>query len=169
MTDYIYIHGRNIELTEEQVNQLIDMFDIEPPIPESFKRAPEGDTYFYLDDRGRVFGRMEEGVLSDTDRYAVANYCRIKSVMEQRALQETLNRELWRYSMEHDGDKIDWSDDTQNKYYVYYEHTLHILTVGNRHNLQYLSCVYFYSAEIAESAIEEIVKPFLRAHPEFKF
>ena len=73
-----------------------------------FERQSYNNTYYYIQPTGLVVDAFEYHNFFSDHCYGVANYCTDKAIMEQRALHETLNRLLWRYSMEHDGDKIDW-------------------------------------------------------------
>lgn len=101
-------------------------------------------------------------------RYRVANYCTNEEPLLHQAYRETLNRLLWRFSMEHDGDKIDWSN-VSNKYCIYYVHDNNEWTIESNQYCRNIGAVYFYSLQIAQQAIEEIVKPFMKECPDFKF
>jgi len=164
MTNYICINGKKAELTEEQMKAL----GIELPKASPFKRAKNHEKYYTIDQVGVVRNCTEcyDGV--DNVFYKIGNYCTDKAIMEQRALHETLNRLLWRYSMEHDGDKIDWINwENTNTYTIMYNHQKHKFSVISNVFLQNVSAVSFYTLEIAENAIEEIIKPFMKEHPEF--
>ena len=176
MKNYICINGNKTELTPEQLKQL----GIELPKASPFERvvntANTFYNYYFIGTTGIVDetydGGYCEGNGTDDLRYRNANYCTDKSLMEQRALHETLNRLLWRYSMEHDGDKIQWSSnigENKQKAFIYYNHHARQFEVYTRWDNQFLGCVWFNTNEIAENAIEEIVKPFLASHPDFKF
>ena len=162
---YIVINGKRAELTEEQLKQLGIATEKKSP----FSKA-EGKEFSY--------SIMADGTLSKTREdnchpattaklINVANYCTNKAIMEQRALHETLNRLLWRYSMEHDGDKLDWDDLDQHKWFIYW------LCDQKRFLIDYnTSCynygrIYFYKKSVALKAIEEVIKPFMKEHPEF--
>lgn len=162
MTNYICINGKKAELTEEQMRAL----GIELPKRSPFERGNLGDPYYYIHMDGDVCSDDEDGYAEDEMLFNVANYCTNEAIMEQRALHEILNRLLWRYSMEHDGDKIDWNND-EYKYYIYYSRYNERWAISSSD--EWDSCTYFYTAEIAENAIEEIIKPFMKAHPDFKF
>ena len=154
MENYICINGKKAELTEEQMKAL----GIELPKKNPFaKCANEFDVYFI-----NSMGRIQKDWDSNNFHYEVGNYCTDKAILEQRALYETLNRLLWRYSMEHDGDKIYlnhcWGLGYSKGVFEAYELWGHIFG----------ECV-FYSKAIANNAIKEIIEPFMKAHPEFKW
>ena len=102
-------------------------------------------------------------------KHNIANYCTDKVLMEQRALHETLNRLLWRYSMQHDGDEIDWSDRWQDKYKICYDTIEDSYLIDESHFHKTEGSIYFISEEVAKDAIEEVVKPFIKQYPEFEW
>ena len=164
MENYICINGKKAELTEEQLKAL----GIELPKKSPFERVEKGEKYYCIEALGNVCSYTEDYYGIDTQAYDIANYCTDKSIMEQRALHETLNRLLWRYSMEHDGDKINWDNYVCN-YRIARHRSNGKFFVDFNDGSQDVCAVYFYTKEIALNAIEEIVKPFMKAHPEFKF
>lgn len=163
MKNYICINGNKTELTEEQLKQL----GIELPKESTFARADKYKGYYVIDWMGKVVPCTE--LKDDLDQIAFdsANYCTDKSIMEQRALQETLNRLLWRYSMEHDGDKMNFNNSSVFRYGIKYTIAKSWTTFHTNANL--FGIPLFATEQIAENAIEEIIKPFMKAHPDFKF
>ena len=166
MENYICINGKKAELTEEQMKAL----GIELPKPNPFARvcnkANDFYHYYFITSYGTIAETVdhgfEQGNGNDDLRFRNANYCTDEELLKQRALHETLNRLLWRYSMEHDRDKIDKVNPVvirvKDGYYSTY------CTV-----LQYVGDVYFACHETANNAIKEIIEPFMKAHPEFKW
>ena len=168
MTNYICINGKKAELTEEQMKAL----GIELPKANPFERTDKDKIYYSIHGDGMVHAEREDFYGVDAERFNVGNYCTDKSIMKQRALHETLNRLLWRYSMEHDGDKIEWHNDpheNRTKAFIYYNHIEKKFEVNTRWDFQFFGCVWFNTYEIAENAIKEIIKPFMEAHPDFKW
>lgn len=163
MKNYICINGKVTELTAEQMRQL----GIETENP--FEECNKGEKYHYIDTFGIVRCDTEQGMRSDDRRYAVANYCTDKSMMEQRALHETLSRLLWRFSMEHSGDEIDWENPNQTKFEICYTHDNDSYYIEKLLYCQDIDSVYFASHEAANKAIKEIVEPFIEAHPDFEW
>ena len=169
MENYICINGKKAELTEEQMKAL----GIEWPKASPFKRAKNNDKYYSIRGDGLVEFHYEVGDYFDDSCFKSANYCTNKSIMEQRALHETLNRLLWRYSMEHDGDSPASETGTKLFYTIGYHFAdkfhpnnyLFVCTAGNGFSFN----PRFDTEEIANNAIKEIVKPFMKAHPEFKW
>lgn len=169
--NYICIDGKKAELTEEQLKAL----GIELPKTNPFERVKNNANtfynYYFINTMGAVneaIDNTHSGNGTDDLRYYAANYCTDKSIMEQRALHETLSRLLWRYSMNHDGDKIDWK--SGNKIYtIFYNHNTNKVDYDYGYVIQHNGAVHFYTKEIAKAAIEEVVKPFMEAHPDFKW
>lgn len=86
------------------------------------------------------------------------NYFYIDSRGEQRALHESLSRLLWRFSESNDG---------RGPYSIGKDHAggnLHV--VGSSYD--YLDAT-FVSTEVAQRAIDEVVDPFIKANPDFKW
>ena len=167
MENYICINGKKAELTEEQMKAL----GIELPKKNPFNRVVNNTTndfyhYYFITSYGYVTEAIDHGFQNgngnDDLRFRTANYCTDETLIKQRALHETLNRLLWRYSMEHDGDKIHlnhcWGLSYSKGVFEAYELWGHVFG----------ECV-FYSKEIAANAIKEIIEPFMKAHPEFKW
>ena len=159
MENYICINGKKAELTEEQMCKL----GIEFPKASPFdRRTSANNKYYTIDSTGEVFSTDDMHHPVDILRYRIANYCTDASILEQRALHETLNRLLWRYSMEHDGDKID-----KDFFMVIREKGGHLESYST--SVACIGEVKFYSHEDAKAAIKEIIEPFIKKHPEFKW
>lgn len=161
MENYIVINGKKAELTEEQLKALGIVTEKKNPFTISYDRE---DEYFFITSIGGVVSAT--GHVSRQDRYDNANYCTDRNLLQQRAWHETLERLLWRYSMEHDGDKINWKNDDELKYYIYFN------CANNKYAINFYrfikgSDIYFHTKEIAENAIKEIVEPFMKEHPSF--
>jgi spore coat polysaccharide biosynthesis protein SpsF (cytidylyltransferase family) len=165
MENYIVINGRKAELTPEQLKALGIVTETKSP----FKRVERNGTYYAIAGTGMIDEYIDYNFEAGKNYYNVANYCTDREIMEQRALHETLNRLLWRYSMEHGGREIDWSNGSENKYYVYYNSKLG-KWYANYITFCYEVCTpHFHTKEIAENAIKEIIEPFMEQHPDFKF
>ena len=160
--NYIVINGKKAELTSEQLKALGLERETNP-----FKREIN-NKYWFIDRFGEVDSYFDHKDLADNHFYNIANYCTDREMMEQRALHETLNRLLWRYSMEHGGREIDWSS-TESKYRITYDFEDNKWTLSSNSYLSTVGATYFVAREIAENAIKEIVEPFMAEHPDFEF
>ena len=162
--NYLVVNGKKIELTEEQVRTL----ELKEFKKDCFARVEKGEKYYFIYNTGDIGNAYEYEYDDklDNDCFKVANYCTDRKLLEQRALHETLDRLLWRFSMQNEGERIDWHNYCQEKYYIYYNYTSKkFVTVGCRccHSLE----THFYSRETARRAINEIIMPFIEEHPEF--
>ena len=163
--NYLMLDGKKYELSPELANALLSCVEPEPEKKSPFARAGALDDYWTINSRGVVDSVFEDNSNFDSALFAVANYCTDKALMEQRAMHETLNRLLWRYSEEHGGDNP-W-DGHHNHLYLFYDGTDRIFGVAAAMYHHINGTVYFQGKETAEAAIEEIVKPFIESHPDF--
>lgn len=161
MENYICINGKKAELTEEQMKAL----GIELPKANPFERVNVCDTYYMIMGSGEIDMIFEHNVPTNHKHFNAANYCTDKAIMEQRALHEALNRLLWRFSMTHNGHEFKYR---KANYFIYYDHEFNRFKVESNSAYQTVGAIYFATKEIAQQAIEEIIKPFMKAHPEFK-
>ena len=161
MENYIVINGKKAELTEEQLKAL--GLTIKSP----FEREKDA-RYWVINSIGRLDLDEDMETNCDNIRHKVANYCTDREMMQQQAYRETLNRLLWRYSMEHKGNEIDWNS-RKLKYYIYRDNWYDKWEIGNHQYQQDIGIVCFNTKEIAEDAIRKIIEPFMAEHPDFEF
>ena len=162
MDNYIMLNGKKIPLTDEQVKL------IQSDVPEKspFDRADEGETYYYFNHSFDVYDTAEDRLIHDDDNYRCANYCTDENIMKQHALHMLLNNLLWRYSMTHGGDKIDWYSDS-TKVFIYYNANTDSFRTSECYFVKYFGAVPFVNSKTADTAIDEVVNPFIEEHPEF--
>lgn len=164
--NYLMINGKRLDLTEEQIEQL--GLNKNQGI---FDRQEKGCDYYYIKANGTVQKTIEKFYEMDNDFYKIANYCTSEEIIEQRALHETLSRLLWRFSMQNDGDKLDWRYRGQKKYFVTYDYYKRNFCVDFFETIYGATLkpitIYFHTVKTAQRAIDEIIKPFMKEHPEF--
>ena len=161
MEIYLIVDGKRTDLTNEQLEMLgIDVNN------DPFERRY--NKYFYFIDYDGCIDRNTDNDASDNCCYNIANYCTDENLMKQRALHETLNRLLWRFSMQNGGDKIDWRNEFQNKWVINFNYSDNSFFVENKPQLRSFNPC-FISKEIVERAIDEIIKPFMKEHPDFEW
>ena len=161
--NYIMLNGRKIPLTDEQIK----LIQSDAPEKSPFDRAENCELYWYIGADSNVYCDNEVESPVDYNRFKLANYCTDENIMKQHALHMNLNNLLWRYSMTHGGDSIDWDDDSKIKVNIYYDTVLDEFGTAEYSILKYFGAVSFVSEETARAAIEEIVKPFIAEHPDF--
>ena len=176
MENYIMRNGTKFELTEDQSKIVAkiaedlgyiapeDHAETKPKKDDPFERKPNA-VYYYIDINGEVEDDWDiGGHCIGESTFDVGNYCRDESRMKQRALHETLDRLLWRYSEQHGGDP-EW-DGANNHWYIWFNYGDGEFATSFTYTAKY-SQPYFCSSEVAEAAIKEVVDPFCKAHPEF--
>ena len=156
MKNYICINGKKAELTEEQMKAL----GIELPKANPFERVKKNERFYRIGFDGDIYVEYETHSSSHNELFNVANYCTDKSILEQRALHETLNRLLWRFVTENECEGKAWNhwgicSDCSSVYQS---------LAGKK-----LGEIIFNSEKMAKRALKEIVEPFIQEHPEFKF
>lgn len=122
-----------------------------------------GDKYYWIDLAEEIRTGIKDNELDLCIEFA--NACKDKKLMEQRALHEILNRLLWRASIEAGELKNSWDDNKH--YYIAYQLNLGGDWIIDSHENIVANQIYFPSKESAQSAIDNIVKPFVKEHPDF--
>lgn len=156
------IDGKEVRLTDEQLKMLGVATRNNP-----FDRTsnPCGE-YFYTDAFGSVGVGSEE--YSDVWKQLgnAANYFNDKSFANQVALHQLLYHKLLKFAYDNEcEDTAEW--DGSNKHWaVRYNYA------GGARTAYYQSSrgaqeVYFSSEDATKRAIEEVVEPFVKEHPEF--
>ena len=169
MDNYICIDGVKILLNDSQISEMRVILEKRETKKNSpFKRQHPNNDYYYINGFGEVSGARESGDSFDLICHENANYCTDKELLKQRALEEILARRLWRYSMEHDGDKIDWSNSQQSKFVIHCDATDDSFYITSNENCQIINTIYFVDYETALNAIKEVVEPFMKEYPDFK-
>lgn len=166
--NYLMLDGKKYELSPELANALRSCVEPEPEKKNPFERVDLRSRYYYITSSGMVRSLLDDRDECDGALYSVANYGTDESLLAQRAMHETLNRLLWRFREEHDTDAsgIDQYVITKDKDGGVW--LLNLPTVCDAFfDYRLFGAEYFHSREAAEAAIEEIVKPFLDAHPDF--
>ena len=129
-----------------------------------FDRAADGGNYYCIGLKGNVTEQEEEFDEFDDEFFNTANYCKDEQLMHQRALHEILMRRLWRFSMMNGG-PAKW-DGEAPCYYISYN-------VKERKYM--VDCSYmldtgvpsFNDDSATKAAIDEVVLPFVEAHPDY--
>lgn len=161
MDNYIMFEGKKIPLTEEQVAMLKG----ERRSP--FRRQKKGGRYYFIGGSGNVYSQDDLDSGTDCNLFEVGNYCTDKELMHQRALHETLDRLLWRFSMENGELDNPWNMLSTHYYINVNKKITGIDFIVCESNLRKGNATYFPSKELAYRAIDEIIKPFMKKHKDF--
>lgn len=169
MDNYICIDGVKVLLNDSQISELRAILEKrETEKSPLFERQSYGDEYYFINSIGEVGSSCDFTYDYDSIRHDNANYCTDEELLKQRALEEILARRLWRYSMEHGGDKIDWGDSQQKKFAIFWDAADGLFYITNNVGCQTINTTYFVDYETAMNAIKEVVEPFMKEYPDFK-
>lgn len=158
MTDFIYIDGVEYKANKE----LIDLIKNHANncLSNSFERQVIGTDYYCIGTDGVVHKTTELGTSLDDKRYEIGNYCTNEDLLKKRAAEEALLRKMWRFSLTHDGDKIDWNNKDTYKWYLGFDSKRREVIVSFVNALRQTGVIYFNSREVAEEAKKEFGKEF---------
>lgn len=158
--NYAVINGKRIELTDEQVKAL----GIERKNP--FERVADGDSYYYIATDNYIHSVHENYDQCNYDAYYDVNYFNDKDFARQVALHQLLYRKLLKFAYDNGFEDNQAWNKTNCHYYICYnidEGRFYADVTGNfKHN-----DVWFCSRASVNRAIDEVVKPFVKEHPEF--
>ena len=153
MADFIYIDGVEYKADKE----LIDLIKnhANSSLSNCFKRQTKGADYYFIGNEGVVHKDTDLEMPVDNNRYEIGNYCANKELLKKRAAEETLLRKMWRFSLIHDGDKINWNNEDTEKWYLGFDSKRRGVMVSFVNALRQMGVIYFNSKEVAEEAKKE--------------
>lgn len=162
--NYIVINGKKIELTEEQLKQL--GIETEKKRKNPFEIVERGEDYFYVNRYGDINNSRQGDDSEDDCLFQAANYFNDESFAEQVALHQLLYRKLLKFAYDNGFEDNQAWNKTNCHYYIGYntdEGRFYADVTGTfKHN-----DVWFCSRDSANRAIREVVKPFMKEHPDF--
>ena len=125
-----------------------------------FDRVNNNELYYLLDSDDIVTEIIEENEAFDDKQYGCSNYFNDKKFAEQVMLHQLLYRKLLKFKFERD------NPITRDRYFYISKDKSVRVEISDFKNKN-CNCVYFNSLATANLAIEDIVKPFLKDHPDF--
>ena len=158
----LIVNGKEVQLTEEQIKAI--NFTLEGTHQNPFDRI--NGEYYFIDETGKIDSCGDDRDSFDDSLYAESNYFNDEQFANQIALHQLLYRKLLKFAYDNEcEDTAEWDrenahwtiryDDLRNEFCPYYQDDYKTQDV------------HFSSEEGAERAIEEVVKPFMKEHPEF--
>lgn len=164
MGNYIVFDGRKFGVTNSFVEALRGLVSEKEKEEEESPFAQMYDKpYYFITSYGDVDVNNDSNSFTDDNRHRVANYCADEELMRQRALHETLNRLLWRHREIWDKDGP-WDGEHQHWYIMNRKGEF---TVDFTMTYYIQGVVYFSLRDNAVDAIDNVVVPFMKEHPEF--
>ena len=158
MADFIYIDGVEYKADKELVDLIKSHAN--SSLDNSFKRQNKSDDYYFIGNEGVVHKDVDLERPVDNKRYEIGNYCTDEELLEKRAAEENLLRKMWRFSLTHDGDKIDWNNENTQKWYLAFASKSRGVIVSFVNALRQTGVIYFNSKEAVEEAQKEFGKEF---------
>ena len=153
--NYIFIDGKKYLLTEVK----------EKDNPFYVSKVPHGELYFYIDEEDSVTEGCQADISFIYSRFKIANYFKDADFAKQMALEQTLRRLLIEYAC-----SCETTPSNNLVYRIRYDRTQKKYEVSGEYlNQLDLFQVYFNTAKDANNAIEEVIKPFMKEHPSFKW
>lgn len=197
MKNYIIINGKKEELTEEQLNYwcMFNRFTqmakeqfgltitLKETAGETFKtlfgvdfsdcserknpfnsELKEGDIYFIIDEGVKT---SFYDSITEKHRLNNVNSFNDKDFANQVYLHELLNRKLLKYAYDHEAEDYEWDKAGVNPhYFIYFDSTREHFIIGDNHYCHSQN-IYFSVEKVAEQAIQDVIEPFMKEHPEF--
>ena len=161
--NYLVINGKKAELTEEQLKALGIKVKKNP-----FAKVGKMERYMFIDADGSVTSATGDGIGFGNKLYSVTNYFNDEYFANQIALHQLLNRKLLKFAWDNGyEDTQEWGGYNFH-WCIYYNYNNKRLEAGPWGNYKQRD-VYFSSREGAKRAIKEVVEPFVKEHPEFKW
>lgn len=139
----------DIEIRDPKLQELIA-----PKKKTGYERLEQGKTFLYQHCDGNIAIGYDHHNGNCNNYFNSANYYSDKTVAENNARADTLMRQLRRFSVEHRTKVLDWNDDTQDKYGIYYVYEDRKFVVDMYKYTRNFGNVHFDSHEAAELAIE---------------
>ena len=158
------IDGKEVQLTDEQLRML--GIDPEKKKNNPFERVGNSDRFFAIDNMNGIQTCTEMSYARDEAYYNWINYFNDKKFAKQVVLHQLLYRKLLKFAHDNEcEDTAEWNE--INAHWCIYMDTR-----SNRWDVTYyvsmkFDDVYFSSEKGAKCAIEEVVEPFMKEHPEF--
>ena len=159
------INGKEVQLTDEQLWALGFKPDNTKRSP--FARVQQGENYFIA---GSRYADLAVEVDDETDNmfFKDANYFADENFAKQVALHQLLYRKLLKFAYDNGvEDTAEWDGVNSHWHIIYNKVNDVFITMKKLASKDFT--VYFSTEEGAERAIEEVVKPFVKEHPEFKW
>lgn len=119
-----------------------------------YERVGDLKKYYWIGDNGLVCDSYDKDFMDDSFRYDVGNYYSSKDIAENNARADQLMRQLRRFAVENREEKIEWNDERERKYYLYFNYLDQKICIDFKSVWRSFG-IYFDSYETAERAIEE--------------
>lgn len=154
--NYAVINGKKIKLTGEQ----IEVLGIETRKP-LFDKVDDDEPYYFIN----CYDDIEAASCEDDALFDNVNYFNDMYFAHQVALHQLLYRKLLKFAYENGCEDREWGTKYEH-WRIYYDTDSDKFDIDVNDAFKYQG-VYFSTRRGAERAIEEVIKPFIKEHPEF--
>ena len=160
------IDGKEVQLTNEQVKALKLELLMKMKSSNPFERVEKYTEYYCIKETGEIYDYCEDGGSFDSTLYSESNYFNNKNFANQVALHQLLYRKLLKYAYDNEFEDEEW-DGTKMHAYIIYNFTRKDYDIRWTRNEKEPGTVYFKTPTRATAALNEVVMPFIKEHPEF--
>ena len=160
------IDGKEIQLTEEQAKALKLELLMKMKSSNPFERVEKYAEYYCIKGTGEIYDYCEDGGSFDSTLYSESNYFNNKNFANQVALHQLLYRKLLKYAYDNECTDKEW-DGTNVHVYIIYSSMKKDYDIRWTRSEKEPGTVYFKTPTRATAALNEVVMPFVKEHPEF--
>lgn len=158
------IDGKEVQLTDKQLKML--GIEVETKKKNPFKNQIVGENYFSILSNNEVIEYCDGSNLGYSGAYNAANYFNDEVFAHQVALHQLLYRKLLKFAYDNECTDKEW-DGTNVHVYIIYNSTKKDYDIRWTRDEKEPGTVYFKSTAWATGALNEVVMPFIKEHPEF--
>ena len=155
------IDGKEVQLTDEQL-KLLGLEARKNP----FDRAGKYEGYYCIKETGEIYTYYDDRGSFDNVLYAESNYFNDKAFAKQVALHQLLYRKLLKYAYDNEFKDEEWNGNKMHAYIIY-NFTRNDYDIRWTRNEKEPGTVYFKTPTMATAALNEVVMPFVKEHPDF--
>ena len=159
--NYAVISGKKIELTDEQIKAL--GFEVRK---NPFLKVAVDNMYYFISHFGDIDRHRQAKDLEDDMLFNNVNYFNDEVFANQVALHQLLYRKLLKYAYDNEFEDEEWNG-TNMHAYIIYNFTRKDYDIRWTRNEKEPGTVYFKTSTRATAALNEVVMPFVKEHPEF--
>nr|DAF48985.1 MAG TPA: hypothetical protein [Siphoviridae sp. ctnpt50] len=157
------IDGEVIKLTDEQLKMLgVESNKRINP----FETVVKFEDYYSVEKNNEIYAYMDTGSSVDNQLYTDVNYFNDKDFAKQVALHQLLYRKLLKYAYDNEFEDEEWNGNNMHAYIIY-NSTKKNYDVRWTRDEKEPCTVYFKTPTRATAALNEVVMPFVKEHPEF--
>lgn len=162
--------GVDIELTDEQIKEFEKM--IEPKYKNPYERVGLEEEYYVIlkpyESDFKVITYIEYNDNTDNKYYNSGNYYNNREVAEQVAMELNLQQKLRKFTYDNGWSDELWEDELEPKFFVFFNTETNVLEVSCSTYLKQKE-IYYATELVAQRAIDEIIIPFMKENPTFKW